>query len=45
MLRDLLMPVTMKLLVKPERMAWQFGYRIDWDAPITAPHRVSPARS
>lgn len=19
----------------PEKMAWQFGYRIDWDAPVT----------
>jgi 2-polyprenyl-6-methoxyphenol hydroxylase-like FAD-dependent oxidoreductase len=41
-LRDLLMPVAMKLLAKPERMAWQFDYRIDWDAPVTGvPRRVS----
>jgi FAD-dependent urate hydroxylase len=33
-LRDLVMPVAMKRLAKPERMAWQFGYRIDWDAPV-----------
>jgi FAD-dependent urate hydroxylase len=33
-LRDLLMPVAMKL-VKPEKMtAWQYDYRIDWDAPV-----------
>jgi FAD-dependent urate hydroxylase len=31
-LRDLLLPVTMKLLAKPEKMAWQNEYRIDWDA-------------
>lgn len=44
MLRDLLMPVAMKLLAKPERLTWQFGYRIDWDAPVTGvPDRV-PAR-
>ena len=34
-LRDLLMPVVMKLMAKPEKMAWQFGYQIDWDAPVT----------
>ena len=34
-LRDLLMPVVMKLMAKPGKMAWQFGYRIDWDAPVT----------
>jgi len=33
-LRDLLLPVAAKLLVKPEKMAWQFDYRIDWDAPV-----------
>jgi 2-polyprenyl-6-methoxyphenol hydroxylase-like FAD-dependent oxidoreductase len=32
--RDLLLPVAMKLLAKPERMAWQYGFRIDWDAPV-----------
>jgi FAD-dependent urate hydroxylase len=35
-LRDLLMPVAMKLLAKPAKMAWQFGYTIDWDAPVAA---------
>jgi hypothetical protein len=29
------MPVAMKLLAKPERRTWQFGYRIDWDASVT----------
>ena len=29
--RDLLLPAVMKILAKPERMAWQFGYRIDWE--------------
>jgi 2-polyprenyl-6-methoxyphenol hydroxylase-like FAD-dependent oxidoreductase len=46
-LRDLLLPVAMKLLAKPEKMAWQFTYAIDWDAPVgraagrstTAPRR------
>jgi 2-polyprenyl-6-methoxyphenol hydroxylase-like FAD-dependent oxidoreductase len=32
-LRDLIMPVAMKLLAKPEKMAWQFDYAIDWDSP------------
>jgi hypothetical protein len=27
---------------KPEKMAWRFGYRIDWDAPVTeVPERVA----
>jgi FAD-dependent urate hydroxylase len=42
-LRDVLMPVAMKRLAKPERMAWQFDYHIDWDAPV-AGDRV-PARA
>lgn len=33
-LRDLLLPVAMKTLAKPEKMAWQYAYRIDWDAPV-----------
>jgi 2-polyprenyl-6-methoxyphenol hydroxylase-like FAD-dependent oxidoreductase len=33
-LRDAIMPVTMKLLAKPEKMAWQYDYRIDWPAPV-----------
>jgi 2-polyprenyl-6-methoxyphenol hydroxylase-like FAD-dependent oxidoreductase len=37
-LRDLLMPMAMKVLAKPERMAWQYDYRIDWDAPVE--HKV-----
>ncbi|GEL18872.1 FAD-dependent monooxygenase [Pseudonocardia asaccharolytica] len=41
-LRDLLMPVTMRLLARPEKMAWQFGYRIDWDALAAAPGRTEP---
>jgi FAD-dependent urate hydroxylase len=35
-LRDLVMPVAMKRLAGPEKMAWQFDYRIDWDAPVAA---------
>jgi 2-polyprenyl-6-methoxyphenol hydroxylase-like FAD-dependent oxidoreductase len=37
--RDLAM-LAMTKLIKPETMArkmdWQFNYRIDWDAPVTA---------
>ncbi|MGH4017556.1 MAG: FAD-dependent oxidoreductase [Pseudonocardiaceae bacterium] len=33
-LRDLLMPLAMKL-TKPEKMTWQYHYRIDWDTPVT----------
>jgi 2-polyprenyl-6-methoxyphenol hydroxylase-like FAD-dependent oxidoreductase len=36
-LRDAFLPVTMKLLAKPEKMAWQNDYRIDWAAPVDAP--------
>jgi len=32
--RDLVLPVAMKLLAKPEKMAWQTGYRIDWDEQV-----------
>ncbi len=35
-IRDLVLPVAMRALAKPERMAWQYGYRIDWDAPAVA---------
>jgi hypothetical protein len=35
-LRDLFLPLVMKLLAKPERMAWPYGYRIDRDAPVGA---------
>jgi 2-polyprenyl-6-methoxyphenol hydroxylase-like FAD-dependent oxidoreductase len=31
-LRDALLPLVFKLS-KPEKMAWQFHHRIDWDAP------------
>ncbi|BCJ35874.1 FAD-dependent oxidoreductase [Actinocatenispora thailandica] len=31
-LRDLVLPVAMRSFAKPEKMAWQYGYRIDWDA-------------
>jgi FAD-dependent urate hydroxylase len=32
-LRDLTMPITMKLLAKPEKMAWLTDHHIDWSAP------------
>ncbi|OIK26564.1 FAD-dependent oxidoreductase [Streptomyces malaysiense] len=35
-LRDLLMPVGMKL-IDPEKSAWQFGHHIDWDAKVSPP--------
>lgn len=35
------MPVALKL-AKPAKMAWQYDYRIDWDAPVT---RVPPRRA
>ncbi|GIG56883.1 FAD-dependent oxidoreductase [Longispora fulva] len=38
--RDLLMPTMMRLMARPERLAWQFGYEIDWDAPVPAPGEV-----
>jgi 2-polyprenyl-6-methoxyphenol hydroxylase-like FAD-dependent oxidoreductase len=44
-LRDLLMPVAMKLLAKPEKWAWQFDYRIDWDTPVTGIERPVTARA
>lgn len=34
-LRDLLLPIVMKLLAKPEKMAWQYDHRIDWDTPVS----------
>jgi 2-polyprenyl-6-methoxyphenol hydroxylase-like FAD-dependent oxidoreductase len=39
-LRDAMLPVAMKFLAKPEKLAWQYDYRIDWDAPVT---RSAPA--
>ncbi|HWC81010.1 MAG TPA: NAD(P)/FAD-dependent oxidoreductase [Pseudonocardiaceae bacterium] len=35
-LRDLLLPMAMKTLAKPEKMAWQFAYEIDWNATVNA---------
>ncbi|MEV0456606.1 FAD-dependent oxidoreductase [Catellatospora methionotrophica] len=34
-LRDALLPTAMRLLAKPEKMAWQFDHRIDWPTPVT----------
>jgi len=42
-LRDLLLPTAMKMLAKPEKSAWQYGYRIDWDAPVTDAGASVPA--
>ncbi|GAA4020271.1 FAD-dependent monooxygenase [Allokutzneria multivorans] len=34
-LRDLTMPPIMRLFAKPDQLAWQYDYRIDWDAPVS----------
>ena len=39
-LGDLVLPIAMRVamkMVKPEKIAWQFDYRIDWDERVTAP--------
>ncbi|MBV8932100.1 MAG: FAD-dependent monooxygenase [Kutzneria sp.] len=33
-LRDMTMPMVMKILTKPEKQAWLAGYQIDWDAKV-----------
>lgn len=33
--RDAVMPVTMKWMAKPEKMEWQYNYRINWEAPVS----------
>ncbi|GAA2636085.1 FAD-dependent monooxygenase [Dactylosporangium fulvum] len=33
-LRDLLMPVAMRLLANSEKWAWQFDHPIDWNSPV-----------
>lgn len=33
-IRDAILPLTMKMLAKPEGMAWQTDYRIDWAATV-----------
>lgn len=40
-LRDLLMPVAMKL-AKPQKWAWQFDHHIDWNTPVTPSTVRSP---
>lgn len=40
-LRDIMMPPMLKLLAKPEKMAWQYDYRIDWAAPVVPTELVS----
>jgi 2-polyprenyl-6-methoxyphenol hydroxylase-like FAD-dependent oxidoreductase len=39
-LRDLVMPVAMRLLANPEKWAWQFDHPIDWDARAVTPVRA-----
>jgi 2-polyprenyl-6-methoxyphenol hydroxylase-like FAD-dependent oxidoreductase len=41
-LRDLMMPVAMKLM-NPETFVWPFHHHIDWDAPVTADSRAVAA--
>jgi FAD-dependent urate hydroxylase len=43
-IRDLLMPVALKLLARPEKWSWQFDYPIDWDAPVNGVVPLSDAR-
>jgi 2-polyprenyl-6-methoxyphenol hydroxylase-like FAD-dependent oxidoreductase len=33
LVRDVLMPPAMRVLARPQRMAWLFEYEIGWDAP------------
>jgi FAD-dependent urate hydroxylase len=40
-LRDLLMPVAMRVLASPRHWAWQFDHPIDWAAPVAN----SPSRT
>ncbi|NKQ56285.1 FAD-dependent monooxygenase [Amycolatopsis sp. K13G38] len=41
--RDAVLPVAMKLLAKPEKMAWQTEYHIDWDETVD-PGELAAAR-
>ncbi|MET0132166.1 MAG: FAD-dependent monooxygenase [Kibdelosporangium sp.] len=41
-LRDLLLPVATKVLVRPDEMTWQSDYLIDWDEPVPAARIDSP---
>ncbi|GAA4964700.1 FAD-dependent monooxygenase [Kineococcus glutinatus] len=43
-LRDLLMPVAMRAFASPERMRWQTGHRIDFDAPVVPAQREPAGR-
>ena len=44
-LRDLLMPLAMKFLARPDKLAWQFDYSIDWHATVTGePSPAEPLR-
>lgn len=45
-IRDLVMPVAMKValrMVNPEKLAWQYNYRIDWDMPVNGAGAASAA--
>ena len=44
LLRDLLLPVVLRTAASPERMRWQTGHRIDFDAPVVPPGPLSPGR-
>jgi FAD-dependent urate hydroxylase len=33
-IRDLTLPVLMKLFAKPEKSAWQYEYTVDWDQQV-----------
>lgn len=42
-LRDMLMPVAMKALAKPEKLAWQYDHPIDFDAPLVTAAGIGAA--
>lgn len=41
-LRDVFLPIAMRMLVKPERMAWQINYSIDWNETVRPALAESP---
>lgn len=42
-IRDAVMPPLMRTLAKPEKLAWQYDYPIDWDAPVRGGGAVGAA--
>ncbi len=44
LVRDAVLPLAMRL-AKPDKRAWQTGYRVDWDAPVSASAPPAPAEA